>query len=350
MVSLVKATFPIACILASLSLSGCTPSSLQRFAETRYVMNAPFSIIIYADATPPWDEIFQRADETSVLYDHRVPQSPLAELNRTGQTRLPEPVLSTLKQALALARESDGAYDPTVLPLMTVWDFEHGGRLPEPGEIEDALSKTGYRNVWITDPDTVTLAHGATIDIGGIGEGAVVDATADHLDSLGYAAYLVDAAGEIVMRGAKPDGRPWTVAVRSPRKPGLERTDPAFKETYAGRLGMLEFSPARGRAAVSTSGDYEKFFVAGGKAYAHILDPRTGYPPEGVASVTVIAASCARADSLATTAFVLGYERGAAFLEKQPGAEGLLVRDADGKLESKATSGFPPLIPDDSAE
>ncbi len=334
----------------STTLFTCAPAGQQRFAETRYVMNAPFSIIIYAETTPPWDEIFQRANESSVLYDHRVPQSPLAELNRTGQAHVPEPVLATLKQALALAKESDGAYDPTVLPLMTVWDFEHGGRLPAPAEIEDALSKTGYRNVWITDPDEVTLSHGATLDIGGIGEGAVVDATADHLDSLNYGAYLVDAAGEIVMRGAKPDGRPWTVAVRSPRKPGLKRTDPAFKETYAGRLGLLEFSPGRGRAAVSTSGDYEKFFVAGGQAYTHILDPRTGYPPEGVASVTVIAESCARADSLATTAFVMGYERGAAFLEKQPGAEGLLVRDADGKLESKATSGFPPLIPDDSTE
>jgi thiamine biosynthesis lipoprotein len=325
--------------------SGCVPDALQRYAQTRLVMNAPLQVTVYAPSPPSWDDIFTRADEIAFLYDHRLKQSPMARLNRTGRARVPEPAFTTIKQALRLAEETGGAYDPTVLTLMNLWDFDGQGRLPAREEIDRALDKTGYGHIQVTEPDTVRLSGGAAMDIGGIGEGAVVDAIADYLDSLEYTAYLVDAAGEITVRGAKPDGRPWTVAVRSPRKPGVARTDPGFKETPPGLLGMIEFAPAAGRLSVSTSGDYEKFFVDHGVAYHHILDPRTGYPARGAVSVTVIAPSCAQADSLATSAFVLGYDKGAAFLESQPGVSGLLVREQNGALEQKTTTGFPKLLP-----
>jgi thiamine biosynthesis lipoprotein len=183
------------------------------------------------------------------------------------------------------------------------------------------------------------------LDIGGIGEGALVDAVAAHLDSLGYNQYLVDASGEIIARGTKPGDLPWSVAIRSPRLAGMSRTASDYAPERLGVLGRLDLVTGSGQRAVSTSGDYEKFFVKDGVVYTHIIDPRSGFPASGVISVTVMAPTCAEADALATTAFVLGFERGLEFLKAWPGVEGLILREKNGKIETEATSGFPKLIP-----
>jgi thiamine biosynthesis lipoprotein len=332
----------IAFVLLSFSPTACAPA---RFSEGRIVMSSPFQVIVYTPVQPSWEDIFAYAKKTADLFDHRIKDSPLERLNRTGSGVLPEPAFSALKEALLIADKSGGAFDPTVLPLMERWDFEGAGRVPDKAEIADDLRKTGYRKVKIEGVDRVVLSSGAQLDLGGIGEGAVVDAVASHLDSLGYADYLVDASGEIVAAGSKPGGVPWSVAIRSPRRAGMPRTSPAYSPELLGVLGRIELDPKAGKTAVSTSGDYEKFFVKNGVAYTHIIDPRTGYPAAGAVSVTVLAPTCAEADALATTAFVLGFEKGLRFLEDWPGVEGLVVREKDGQLEMKTTSGFPKLIP-----
>jgi FAD:protein FMN transferase len=339
---------PCLLFIALMTLAGCTPAA-TRFSENRIVMNSPMNIIVYADGEPDWDGIFAYAESVAVLYNHRLPGSPVAELNKNGRARIPEPAFSTVRQALALAEKSGGAYDPTVLTLMQLWDFEGKGHVPTAKELQSALTATGYAKVRVSAPDTIVLSGGTRLDVGGIGEGAVVDATAARLDALGYTAYLVDAAGEIIARGTKPDAESWSVAIRSPRKAGLKRTDPEFRRVYPGNLGVITLETGAAKRAVSTSGDYEKFFVQDGVAYHHILDPRTGAPARGAVAVTVTAPTCAEADSYATAAFVLGFEKGLQFLEEAPGIEGLVVRETDGTLEMKPTSGFPRMKPETPA-
>ncbi|MBN2354197.1 MAG: FAD:protein FMN transferase [Spirochaetales bacterium] len=331
--------FTVALALFTLS---CAPA---RFTQSRIAMDAPLNLIVYAPSAPDWQEIFAFAEKTAESFDHRIKDGPLERINRTGSGKLPEPAFSALKESLLIAEKSGGAFDPTVLDLMTLWDFEGKGRVPSPAEISAALRETGYRRVKTADPDRVAVSPGMKLDLGGIGEGAVVDALADYLRSQGCADFLVDASGEIVVNGTKPGKVPWRVAIRSPRLSGMPRTSPDYAPTLLGVLGAIELPAAGGQTAISTSGDYEKFFVKDGIVYAHIVDPRTGSPPSAVASVTVIAGTCADADALATTAFVLGWERGLSFLENWTGVEGLIVRENDGKLETETTSGFPKLIP-----
>ncbi len=106
-------------------------------------------------------------------------------------------------------------------------------------------------------------------------------------------------------------------------------------------VGIVKLGEPGRKIAIVTSGDYERFFEQGGRRYHHILDPATGYPAMGLASVTVIAPTCTEADALSTAAFVLGPERGLSLLESRPGVEGLLIAEREGRLEARVTSGFP---------
>src|SRR3989304_8246712 len=121
-----------------------------RYEEKAWVMQAPMKIIIYAPvslSTPPWEEIFGFAAKEALLYDHRIPESPLARLNETGSFAVPDRLFTIIKKAVSIAEPSNGAFDPTVYPLMQLWDFEHGGRFPSPEEIKQTLTRAGYRNI-----------------------------------------------------------------------------------------------------------------------------------------------------------------------------------------------------------
>jgi thiamine biosynthesis lipoprotein len=185
-----------------------------------------------------------------------------------------------------------------------------------------------WRRVSLDAQGRCRLPEGFGLDLGGIAQGAVVDLLGAWLEQRGFRRYLVEASGDILIAGVKARGQPWTVAIRHPRR-GQEF------------VGILKLGEPGRKLAVVTSGDYERFFEQGGRRYHHILDPATGYPAMGLASVTVIAPTCTEADALSTAAFVLGPERGLALLESRPGVEGLLITERDGRLEARVTSGFP---------
>jgi thiamine biosynthesis lipoprotein len=149
---------------------------------------------------------------------------------------------------------------------------------------------------------------GTEIDLGGIAKGYVVDRAVDVLRQSGITSASVDAGGDIRLIGGKPGGRPWRVGVRHPRE----------RDRIIAVLELLD-------SAVVTSGDYERYFMLGGTRYHHLLDPDTGLPAAGLASVTVVAADATTADALSTTVFVMGRERGLALIESLPGVEAILV-------------------------
>jgi thiamine biosynthesis lipoprotein len=316
-------------LLALLGLSACAPVMHR---EARLAMSTTLTVLVSGGPKPDWDGLFAFADRSAWQFDHRYPDSAVGRLNREGRLTgpLPEGVLDTLNLARSVATLSRGAFDPTILPLTSLWSFDSGGRLPGAEELAAALPRVDYSRLWIAADGTVALPPGFGLDLGGIAKGAVVDLLAAELERRGHRRYLIDAGGDILVSGLKEGRRPWSIAIRHPRDSEV-------------MVGVLELG-GEGRVAVVTSGDYERYFEQDGRRYHHIIDPHTGYPAEGLASVTVIAPTCAAADALATAAFVLGPEEGLQLLESLESVEGLLIAERGGSLSAIRTSGFPLAI------
>lgn len=246
-------------------------------------------------------------------------ESELSRVNREavhGPVPVGPELLDFLQQSAALSAATAGAFDPTIGALVRKWGFR-GGPLREPSaaELASACAACGMAGVAL-DPVAHTVAFtrpGVVLDPGAIGKGMAVDAVADALRAAGVGNAFVDFRSSQRALGAGPDGRGWPVAVRDP-----------FDADATVECFLLR------DAACSTSGGYEKFVEIGGRRFGHILDPATGRPAAASVSSTVIAATGARSDALATALFVLGPERGPAVIDAIPDAAGLVVPSADG--------------------
>jgi thiamine biosynthesis lipoprotein len=244
--------------------------------------------------------------------------SEVQRLARTHDTAVPvsETLLHTVQFALALAEESGGAFDPTVGARMERRGFDREYRTGE-RVVTDAhvSSDVSYRDVHLdADNKTITLARPLLLDLGAVAKGLAVDMAARALAPLEN--FAIDAGGDVYLAGHNADGDAWSVGIRHPRHDG------ELLDTLRGS-----------NAAVCTSGDYERVSDIG----HHIIDPKSGDAANSVASVTVVAPVAMVADGLATTAFVLGAERGVALLEKHA-VEGIIVTPS---LERYETRGVP---------
>jgi thiamine biosynthesis lipoprotein len=192
------------------------------------------------------------------------------------------------------SRQSDGAFDITVGPLMKVWGFYRGeGGLPQPAEVRNALARTGYRHIRL-DPAAQTIQFdqpGVELDPGGIGKGYAVDRMTQVLKGKGVEIALVSAAGSSIYGlGAPPDDpRGWRVTIRDPKNAKQAAAEVFLKNT-----------------SLSTSVSYEKFFWAEGRRYSHIMDPRTGYPAQGASSVSILAPRTIDSEAWAKPYFING--------------------------------------------
>ncbi len=241
-------------------------------------------------------------------------ESELSVLNASaadGAQPVSAEMAALLAEAMVWGKRSGGAFDCTVGPLVRAWGFfKREGRIPAPEDLAQARRVTGWGHLTF-DEAARTLAFdalGVELDFGAIGKGYAVDRAMAVLRERGVANALVDAGGNFYAIGA-PAGRPhWRIGIRHP----LRRDD---------LLADLEFADA----GIATSGGYENYFEAEGRRYVHIIDPRTGYPVEGMLSTTVLAPTATAADALSTATFVLGVEAGLALIEALPETECLFV-------------------------
>jgi thiamine biosynthesis lipoprotein len=305
--------FVLASAVAVASFSA--PPPLFHHEATRLSMACAYSIVAYgadAAALPRIvEEAFDEVDRIDRLMSHYKQDSPLSQLNREA-ARGPVPVdpelFDFIARSLQYSRESDGAFDITVGPLMKAWGFFNGdGRVPNEGELRDVRSRIGYRHV-VLDSGERTIRFdvaGVELDLGGIAKGYAVDRVVALLQRRGIAAALVSAGGSTVYAFRAPPGRDaWDVNVQDPLAPGK----------IALKL------PLRDRA-LSVAGSSEKYFEVDGVRYSHIMDPRTGKPVQGVLSVAVLAASGTEADALDEVLFVKGIDASRAYLARQAEAE-----------------------------
>ncbi len=305
-------------------------------SATRFLMGTYVSVRAWGPgAAPALDAVVDRLEEMDRVLG---PDDAGSDVRRTalgaGSPVVVCPdMLTVLELADRIVELSGGAFDPAVGALVALWGFGPDGEAPAGGEtdpgpreppdqpaVERALALTGWHLVdWDRETLTVTLGReGTSLALGGIAKGYAVDEAARLLRAAGVTRAVIDAGGDLYLLGAKPDGHPWRIAVRHPRRDG--------------HLGVLTLGAD---TAVATSGDYENYFEAGGERYHHILDPATGRPATGCISVTVVAPTAAVADALATAVFVLGPADGLALVELLADVEALVVdREGDIHLTS----------------
>jgi thiamine biosynthesis lipoprotein len=244
------------------------------------------------------------------------PTSEVSEVNRRsggGSVRVSDDTFRVLSQAVEYASFSGGLFDATVGPLLALWRrASEESQPPRKQEIESALALVGHADL-VLDPRTHTARlrrEGQSVDLGGIGKGYAADRALEVYREHGVSSAFVNLGGNVAAMGTKPDGSPWRVGIRHPRREG-------------DLLGLVSVTDE----AVVTSGDYERcFFDRDGVRNHHILDPSKGYPSaSGLSSVTIVAESSIAADALSTIVFVAGPKSGRALLESSPGAEAILV-------------------------
>ncbi len=250
---------------------------------------------------------------------------------------LPDEFAAVLDCALAVAAASDGAFDPTVGPLVDLWGFGSAGtprRVPSPEAIDHARARSGWQRLQRRDGGRELLQPGGVqLDLSAIAKGYGADLAAAHLRGRGIAAALVEVGGEIRGYGRKPDGGPWRVLVESTAD-GHASEEQAGPDDLPPRVLVLD------DLAVATSGDRWHRFEQDGQRYAHTIDPRSGTPvTDAAAAVTVVAADAMHADAWATALTVMGAHAGPAFARAHALAARFVVRTAAG-LEETMTDAF----------
>ncbi len=278
-------------------------------------MGCVYTVVAYgpdARALPRIVEAaFDEVDRIDRLMSHYKPESPLSRLNREaarGPVAVDPELFAFLAECLRYSRESEGAFDITVGPLMKAWGFFRGeSRVPEAGEIAEMLGRVGYRHVTLrADGRTVQFDRaGVELDLGGIAKGYAVDRVVELLRRHEVRAALVSAGGSTIYGLGAPPGREgWEVGIQDPIDPRRIARKVLLKDR-----------------ALSVAGIREKSFEAGGVTYAHIMDPRTGRPVSDMLSVAVLAGRGTAGDALDDAFFVLGVEKGRDYLKRLPPAE-----------------------------
>jgi thiamine biosynthesis lipoprotein len=294
------------------------PRSVAWRARTMGTVGQVTVVTADSAATTPAAQAALRAfQHVDSLMSNWTQTSAVARLNREAAQRAvvtdPEVAL-VLDEALRVAAVTGGAYDVTIEPLVRLWGFLGGiPHVPPQAEIEALLPRVGYRQVSVERASaTVRFAsNGVQVDLGGIAKGYAVDRAVAQLSAAGVRDALVDLSGNMRPLGQPPQRDSWTVGVRDPR----------------GRVPFFATVQLRGRS-IATSGNYEQFVMQDGRRFGHVLDPRTGWPVDGLLSATVVAPTALEADAWDTGLLVLGPRAAAALAQQRPELQVVLVQPA----------------------
>ncbi|MDR1932613.1 MAG: FAD:protein FMN transferase [Spirochaetales bacterium] len=317
-----------ACAILLFSAS-CSPRH-GALTRTQFLLGTVCSLTLYDTVRDDvFREAFDRVTGIERMMSLTIADSDISRVNAAAGTHpaaVSGETLELVRSALEFSRLSGGAFNAAVGPLAALWGIgtDHAA-VPAREDIAAALLRTDYTKVSLdTAAGTIFLQEqGMALDLGAIAKGYAADEAARVIREAGIKRGIIDFGGNILLIGARPDGKPWRVGVQSPGAPRGEF------------LGVLTASDA----AVVSSGVYERFFTGeDGQPYHHILDTATGFPVRnGLASVTVVTGSSRTADALSTTLFALGLQAGMKLAEETEGVQALFVTD-DKKVY--ATSGM----------
>ncbi len=324
---------------------GERPPPAERVGETRRLMGVPWTITVHAESEAAGRAAIaagfaEVARLERILSDYD-PESELSRLSARAPTPHPLPVdddlWRVLERSVAIRDATQGAFDPTVGPLTTLWrQARRSGRLPLPDKLARAREACGSDALWL-EPRGHAVAlrrPGMRLDLGGIGMGYAVDRAVEVIGRHGITAAMVDASGDVAVSGPPPGTAGWSIAV-APLGVDGDAVEPSDRGE---RLCLVH-------AAVTTSGDAHQAVEIDGVRYSHIVDPRTGLGVVGPTAVTVLAPDCTTADALATAASVLGPERSGAIIDAAAGSAARFVWLEDGRVRQVHTSRWPAQNP-----
>ena len=247
-------------------------------------------------------------------------KSVITAVNQNRDVVLDTLFLDVFTKAMEISRETDGAFDITVAPLVNAWGFGFKNETrPTPRQVDSLLQIVGYKKVRLEDNKIIKQDRRMMLDCSAIAKGYGVDVVARYLRSLGIRNFMVEIGGEVVTSGVNPQRLPWRVGVVKPSEDSLN-----VNNELQTILNVTD-------KAMATSGNYRNFYYKNGKRFAHTIDPKTGSPVQhSLLSATVLADECAVADAYATSFMVMGLERAKKLLERHPELMVYLIYD-DGK-------------------
>ncbi len=302
-----------------------------RYEASHQAMGTIYTVVAYgrdpAFLSEVVGEAFDEIDRLDAQMSNYKPDSELSAINRDAAQRdvtVSPNLFQLIQYSLSASAESGGDFDITVGPLMKLWGFFRGqGRLPVASEIAKVEKTIGYQHVHL-DAARRTIRFdesGVELDLGGIGKGYAVDQAVEILRSNGVAAALVSSGGSsIYALGSPPGERGWKITVRDP-----------FRQYKAADVLRLR------NFALSTSGNYEKFFEIDGKIYCHIMDPHTGWPVQGMLSTVAAVPTGVETEALTKIFFVGGVEKSRRYLATHPNAIGILYQTGNQPQTYKRT-------------
>ena len=246
--------------------------------------------------------------------------SVITAINQNQDVKPDEMFLTVFNKAMEISRETDGAFDITVAPLVNAWGFGFKNETrPTPLQVDSLLQIVGYKKVRLEGNKVIKRDPRMMLDCSAIAKGYGVDVVARYLRSLGIRNFMVEIGGEVVTSGVNPQRLPWRVGVVKPSEDSLN-----VNNELQTILNVTD-------KAMATSGNYRNFYYKNGKRFAHTIDPKTGFPVQhSLLSATVLADECAVADAYATSFMVMGLERAKKLLERHPELMVYLIYD-DGK-------------------
>lgn len=333
-----KAVMACVCLSVSLLLGGCNNIKQDTTTETKntqteekaefneeaskdiFAMDTYMTVTAYgAKAQEAVDEAeaeIQRLDE---LLSTGKKESEIAQLNQNKSATLSEDAGYLVERALELNKETDGAFDIAIYPVMEAWGFPTQNYQVPTADTLESLLKLADASQIIYDENSRKISfgrEGMKIDLGGIAKGYTSSRIMDIYKENNISSGLVNLGGNVQALGTKPDGSKWRVAVQSPDD----------TEDYLGILSVED-------KAVITSGGYERYFEQDGKTYHHIIDPKTGYPAEnGLTSVTVVSEDGTLADGLSTSLFIMGKDKAIEFWRAHSDEFDIIMMTDEGKL------------------
>lgn len=307
--------------LSFLLLTGCSKGSTEQpLTYTDSLFDTVISVQIYDSSD---DAIIDECKKICTKYDdmfsNTKPDSEISKINAAkGQpVEVSDDTITLLQTAIHYSDISGGAFDVTISPVSSLWDFQSDDPvIPDDADIQSALTHVNYKNIRINGNQVSLTDPDAAIDLGGIAKGYIADQLKEYLKSQGIEHAMINLGGNVLAIGSKPDGSDYNIGIQ---KPFDTTGDPITSVKIADQ-------------SVVTSGDYQRYFKKDGKIYHHILNPSTGYPYDnGLSCVTIVTDSSVNADALSTTCFALGLDDGLNLVNSTDNVEAVFIT-SDNKL------------------
>ena len=297
--------------------------TLHKVSKSHLGMGTFINMIVFHPSTGEAEEAIGRAfaeiNRLTSLMTRFQSTSYIGHLNSAGSLKgAPSEVMEVLNSSLRYHTISQGVFDITVLPIVDLYkrSFQANNAPPSSQALQETMERVGSQHLMVTKDSISFTRSGMEVTLDGIAKGYIIDRAMDFLRQQNIQHALINAGGDIVVHGGKGEDKPWSIGIQ----------DPWNHKWYVDVVTLNS-------GAIATSGNYEVFFDQE-KLFHHLILPKKGIPAPSIASVSIRAASAMEADALATTAYVMGPDKGYQFIRQVRGVEGLIIKNRKHKVSS----------------